>query len=144
MELIQIDTLKKSLDYYENLKKELEARKTKKARVLFRKQLVENQAKVNYTNELNRIRGELSSYDTRFPILTLENLYNRAMKLKELGAKIGDENDKTEFNNQMEKIKKDIDTAVKSTKEVSDDEELKKEVVKPSVSRRNRRKKRNF
>lgn len=95
-----------SLNYYENLKKELEARKTRKGRILFRKQLLEHQDKINYTNELNRVRNELLAYVTRFPILTNENLYNRALKLKELGAKIADEK---EFNNDMDYIKKEIE-----------------------------------
>ena len=95
-----------SLKYYENLNRELEARKTKQGRVLFRKQLMENQDKINYTNELNRIRGELSRYDNRFPILTLENLYNRSMKLKELGAKITDQKD---FDEEYKKIHDKID-----------------------------------
>lgn len=94
-----------SLNYYDNLKKELEARKTKKGRILFRKNLLESQDKINYTNELDRIRGELSRYDTRFPILTLENLYNRALTLKKLGAKITNEQD---FNEEMNRVEKEI------------------------------------
>ncbi len=102
-----------SLNYYENLKKELEARKTKKARLLFRKKLIENQDKINYTNELDRIRGELSRNDTRLPIGTRENLYNRVMKLKELGAKIADD---ANFNKDMDKVKQEIDKDKKPTK----------------------------
>ena len=69
---------------------------------MFRKNLLEHQDKINYTNELNRIRGVLSQNDTRFPS-TRENLYNRAMKLKELAGKIADDKD---FNTDMEVIKK--------------------------------------
>ena len=95
-----------SLNYYDNLKRELEARKTRKGKVLFRKQLLENQEKLNYTNELDRIRGYLSTYDSRFPTLTLENLKNKVLKLKELGAKITDKND---FDKDMANIEADID-----------------------------------
>ena len=80
-----------SLKYYEDLNRELEARKTKSARILYRKQLLENQNKMNYTNEVNRIRGILSQNDTRFPIGTREKLKERIEKLKELGAQISDE-----------------------------------------------------
>ena len=77
------------LKYFENLKKELEARQTRQSMILFRKKLKETEDRVNRTGELNYIRGEVSRYDTKFPILTLENLYNRAKKLKDLGAQIG-------------------------------------------------------
>ena len=44
--------------------------------------------KVNYQNELDRIRGYLSGNDTRFPIGTIERLKNREEELKKLGAHI--------------------------------------------------------
>ena len=80
-----------SLNYFENLKKELEAHKTKKANILFRKNLLEHQNKINYTNELNRIRGEISRNDTRLPAGTIKHLKDRVDKLKKLGAQIVDE-----------------------------------------------------
>ena len=52
------------------------------------------------------MRGELSKYDNRFPILTLENLHNRAKKLKDLGAQIADKKD---YENEMKKIEDKID-----------------------------------
>ena len=102
-----------SLNYYENLKRELDARKTRKRRVLFRTQLLENQEKLNYTNELDRIRGYLSTYDSKFPTLTLENLKNKVLKLKELGAKITDKND---FDKDMANVQADIDKRKKVVK----------------------------
>jgi hypothetical protein len=44
--------------------------------------------KVNNQNELDRIRGYISSHDTRFPIGTIERLKNREEELKKLGAHI--------------------------------------------------------
>ena len=73
-----------SLNYYENLKKELIERKMKKPRILFRKKLLEDQNKMNYINEVNRIRGTLSQNDTRFPIGTREKLIQRINDLKKL------------------------------------------------------------
>ena len=46
---------------------------------------------MNYTNEVNRIRGILSQNDTRFPIGTREKLIQRVNELKKLGAEIVDE-----------------------------------------------------
>ena len=46
---------------------------------------------MNYTNEVNRIRGILSQNDTRFPIGTREKLIQRINELKKLGAEIVDE-----------------------------------------------------
>ena len=42
---------KMSLKAIENLQKELEARQTKSASILFRRKLLEHQNKVNYVNE---------------------------------------------------------------------------------------------
>ena len=51
---------------------------------------MEHQDKVNYTNEVNRSRGELSRNDTRFPIGTVEKLKQRIEELKKLPATIAD------------------------------------------------------
>ena len=51
---------------------------------LFRKNLLENPNKMNYTNEVNRLRGILSQNDTRFPIGTREKLIQRINDLKKL------------------------------------------------------------
>jgi len=53
---------------------------------------MDHQNKLNYTNELDRIRGYLSQHDSRFPIGTEERLKKREKHLKELGAKIIDIN----------------------------------------------------
>ena len=82
---------KLSLKSMENLQKELDAHQTKRASILFRKKLLEHQTKANYTNELQRIRGELSRNDTRLPQGTRLHLHNRMTNLKALGAQIVDE-----------------------------------------------------
>ena len=80
-----------SHQYFKNLKDFLEAQKTKSASVLYRKKLREHQDKINYTNEIQRLRGELSKNDTRLPAGTIKTLKDRVEKLKELGGKIVDE-----------------------------------------------------
>ena len=74
----------------ENIKKELELKKAKAQSVALRNKMLEYKDKINYTNELNRIRGYLSRHDTRFPIGTIERLKNREEELKKLGAHITD------------------------------------------------------
>ena len=72
----------------ENLKKELEFKKAKAQSIVLRNKMLEYRDKVNYTNELDRIRGYLSRHDTRFPIGTVERLKKREEELKKLGADI--------------------------------------------------------
>ena len=59
--------------------------------LLYRRKLKEHQDKTNYTNEIQRIRGEISKYDTRLPIGTRGRLDERIKKLKELGGQVVDE-----------------------------------------------------
>ena len=54
---------------------------------MYRKKLKEHQDKTNYTNELQRLRGELSRNDTRLPAGTIKTLQDRVQKLKELGGR---------------------------------------------------------
>ena len=70
------------LKYFENLKKELEAKKTKVANLNYRIKLKQQQDKENYVNEIHRIRGVLS--DNRLPIGTRERLKSREEELKNL------------------------------------------------------------
>ena len=72
--------------YFKNLKDFIEGQKNKSASILYRKKLLEHRDKVNYTNEVQRLRGELSRNDTRLPIGTRERLEARVKHLKELGA----------------------------------------------------------
>jgi len=71
-----------------NLKNILEAHQTRAASILFRKNLLEHQNKINYTNEISRIRGELSR--TNLPYQTRKDLKNRVERLKKLGGEIVD------------------------------------------------------
>ena len=81
----------KQMPYFHHLKQVLEARETKAAATLYRRKLLEHQNKVNYVNELHRIKGMLSQNDTRLPIATRERLMNRQRNLHQLGHKIADE-----------------------------------------------------
>ena len=56
------------LKYLEQVRKELELRKSKVANLSYRKKLRQMQDKENYLSELHRIRGVLSQTDNRFPI----------------------------------------------------------------------------
>ena len=78
----------RNLHYLKNLKDTLEAHQTKAASIMFRKQLMEHQNKVNYTTELSRIRGELSK--TNLPYQTKQELLDRKKRLEKLGAEIVD------------------------------------------------------
>ena len=66
-----------SQHYFKNLKDFIEGQQDKSASILYRKKLLEHRDKVNYTNEIQRIRGELSRNDTRLPIGTREHLEKR-------------------------------------------------------------------
>lgn len=79
-----------SQQYFKNLKDLVEAHQSRSASLLYRKKLKEHQDKINYTNEIQRIRGELSRNDTRLPIGTRDTLEKRIAKLKELGGEIVD------------------------------------------------------
>ena len=72
------------LKYFENLKKELEAKATKVANLNYRKKLKQQQDKDNYVNEIHRIRGVLSLSDNRLPIGTRERLQNRIKEIEKL------------------------------------------------------------
>ena len=72
----------------ENLKRELELKPAKQQSTAMRNKLLQYRDKVNYQNELDRIRGYLSSYDNRFPIGTVKRLRDRESALKKLGAQI--------------------------------------------------------
>ena len=76
----------------EGVKKEIEARHTRANSVLLRKQLMTHQDKLNYSGELDRIRGYLSENSSRFPVGTRARLTSRATELKKLGAQVIDMN----------------------------------------------------
>ena len=83
--------LSSRLNYFKNLKENLEAHRSKSKAILYRKNLLEHQNKMNYNNEIHRIRGILSQNDTRLPIGTRERLEERQKALRKLGGEIVDE-----------------------------------------------------
>ena len=83
--------LSSRINYFKNLKDQLEAHQTRTKSIMFRRKLLENQKKQNYANELHRIRGVLSQNETRLPIGTRERLKERQKELYKLGGQIADE-----------------------------------------------------
>ena len=76
--------LNNQIRYFQNVKRELEARQTKVASLSYRNKLREQQDKENYSNELQRIRGQLSKSSNRLPIGTRERLVKRIEELRKL------------------------------------------------------------
>ena len=72
------------LKYLEQMKRELEARKSKGASISYRKKLRQMQDKENYLTELHRIRGVLSQSDNRLPIGTRDRLNQRIKEIENL------------------------------------------------------------
>ena len=72
------------LKYLEQVRKELEARKSKVASISYRKKLRQMQDKENYLTELHRIRGTLSQNDNRLPIGTRDRLNQRIKEIENL------------------------------------------------------------
>ena len=72
------------LKYFENFKKELEAKATKVANLNYRIKLKQQQDRDNYIDEIRRIRGVLSQADTRLPIGTRERLSQRIKEIENL------------------------------------------------------------
>ena len=72
------------LKYLEQVKKELEAKKSKVASISYRKKLKQQQDKENYLTELHRIRGVLSMTDNRLPIGTRDRLEQRIKDIQNL------------------------------------------------------------
>ena len=70
------------LKYFENFKKELEAKATKVANLNYRIKLKQQQDRDNYIDEIRRIRGVLSQADTRLPIGNRERLQNRIQEIQ--------------------------------------------------------------
>ena len=73
------------LHYAKNLKDTMEAHNTKTALITFRKQLLDNQKKLNYQSEFEKVRGILAQSNQS--VQTVQRLQQRQAHLKELGAK---------------------------------------------------------
>jgi hypothetical protein len=74
-----------SLHQLKNMKDLLEAYNTKTGLMTFRKKLLEDQTKHNYSMEYDKIRGLLEN--SALPFRTQAELMNRRDELKKLGAK---------------------------------------------------------
>jgi hypothetical protein len=81
--------LKHPLKFYENLQKVLDARATKTASVLHRKQILDHMTNNNYRLEMERLRGMLESRAIRGDNARM--LRDRIHRLQELGAKAIDQ-----------------------------------------------------
>ena len=71
--------------YWKRVKDQLEAINTKEASVAQIKKMIDDQNRINYSNEMSNIRGVLGS--KRLPFITVARLKNRHDELKRLGGK---------------------------------------------------------
>lgn len=78
------DAIINRIHYWNRVKHMMEMHEIKQKSIHFRKQLLENRAKVNYQNEYDRIRGTLAH--SVVPIQTKRNIQNRMNDLEKLGA----------------------------------------------------------
>ena len=72
------------MKYLEQVRKELELRKSRVANISYRKKLRQMQDKENYLTEIHRIRGVLSQADNRLPIGSRERLEQRVKDIQNL------------------------------------------------------------
>ena len=71
--------------YWKRVKDQLEAYNTKVASLALRKNILEYQNRINYSNEMSNIRGVLGS--KRLPFQTVSRLKSRHEELKRLGGR---------------------------------------------------------
>ena len=81
--------IKHKLSYFQQVKKEIDSRKTKARSSMLRRHWLQKQTVHNYQNEYDRIRGILNTSVTGG--LTNDVLNKRKLKLEEMGAKIIDQ-----------------------------------------------------
>ena len=74
-----------NLIYWKQVKDKLEAANSKQASIAFRKKLLDDQKRMNYSSEYERISGILNH--SSLPSRTIEGLKKRREDLKALGAK---------------------------------------------------------
>ena len=77
--------VKNRLNHYKILKTKLEAVQTKSALISLRNQFIQDQKRMNYQTEYDRVRGELSRSNLQG--VTVEKLKDRQNVLEKLGAK---------------------------------------------------------
>ena len=71
--------------YWKRVKDQLEAINTKHSSIALRKKMIDDQHRMNYSNEMSNIRGILGS--KRLPFQTVSRLKSRHDELKKLGGK---------------------------------------------------------
>ena len=71
--------------YWKRVEDQLEAYNTKVSSIAFTKKMLDDQTRINYSNEMSNIRGILGS--KRLPFQTVSRLKNRHEELKQLGGK---------------------------------------------------------
>ena len=71
--------------YWKRVKDQFEAYNTKVASIAYRKKILDDQKRINYSNVMANIRGVLGS--KRLPFQTVERLKTRHDELKRLGGK---------------------------------------------------------
>ena len=76
--------IKNKLNYFRNVQRQLDAHATKAASIQLRKDWMEKQKKINYQNEYDRIRGEISHNTVRG--LSTTTLEKKKKELEKLGA----------------------------------------------------------
>ena len=73
------------LHQLKHAKEQMEAHTTKQSLISFRKKLLDDQKKNNYSMEYDRVRGFLA-HSSVVPFATQASLMNRRDKLKQMGA----------------------------------------------------------
>ena len=76
------------LHYFKNLQKQLDAHSTKASSIALRKQWLDNQKKINYQSEYDRIRSQIEHNTVKG--VSTESLKERRKHLAKLGAKVID------------------------------------------------------
>ena len=68
--------------YWKRVKDQLEAYNTKVSSIALRKKILDDQARMNYSNEMSGVLGS-----KRLPFITVARLKNRHDELKKLGGR---------------------------------------------------------
>ena len=68
--------------YWKRVKDQLEAYNTKVGSIAYRNKILDDQKRINYSNEMSNIRGVLGS--NRLPFQTVSRLKNRHEELKKM------------------------------------------------------------
>jgi hypothetical protein len=77
--------IRNNLAYYKQLRQQLESHKTKHANIEFRKKVIDNQRKLNYQLEYDRLRNDM--YNKTIIPTTIEALNRKRRELETLTAR---------------------------------------------------------